>query len=427
MTYKNTLDWAQKQDAQDVLRGFRQHFSIPEVNGQPSLYFCGNSLGLMSDRSQYYVERELKNWGKYGVEGHFESEIPWWKYNEALVPALTEVVGAKPLEVAALNNLTANLHFLMVSFYRPTEKRYKIVMEGGAFPSDQYAVESQVRCHGLDPEEAIVEVHPREGEQTLRTEDILGTIRRAGDSVALVLFSGVQYYTGQWFDMPAITQAGHEVGAIVGFDLAHAAGNVPLHLHDWDVDFATWCSYKYLNTGPGGVSGIYVHERFAERPDLPRFAGWWGQQQNERFQMKKGFKPELGAAGWAVSNENVLSAASHRGSLELFQQATLPALREKSLCLTGYLEFILEGFNADEQVFEIITPKDPSARGCQLSMFIHKGGKQLFDLLTEGGLIADWRNPNVIRLAPTPLYNRFEDVYQFGQLLNRSIQTLLTS
>lgn len=427
MHYENTRAWAAAMDAQDSLASFRQHFSFPVVNGQESIYFCGNSLGLQSDRSRHHVNQEMDVWAKFGVEGHFEAEQPWWKYYEAIRPALAKIVGAKEIEVAAINNLTTNLHFLMVSFYRPTPQRYKIIMEAGAFPSDMYAMESQVKFHGFAYDDAVVELSPREGENTLRTEDILETIRQHGDSVALVMFSGLQYYTGQFFEMEKITQVGHEVGAMVGFDLAHAAGNLPLKVHDWDVDFATWCSYKYLNSGPGGVSGIFVHERYANRPDLPRFAGWWGHNEGERFMMEKGFDPMPGALGWGVSNENILSVASHRGSLELFEQAGMDTLRAKSIQLTGYLEFILEGFNTEEQVFEIITPKDPIARGCQLSIFIHKGGKKLFDLLTEGGMIADWREPNVIRLAPTPMYNSFTDVHRFGELLAQSLEKLLAT
>ncbi|HAA10964.1 MAG TPA: kynureninase [Cytophagales bacterium] len=427
MHYENTRAWAEAMDAQDSLAPFRKHFSFPQVNRQESIYFCGNSLGLQSDRSRHYVNQEMENWAQYGVEGHFHAEQPWWKYYQVIRPALAKVVGAKEQEVAAINNLTTNLHFLLVSFYRPTTERYKIIMEAGAFPSDMYAMESQVKYHGFAYEDAVVEISPREGENVLRTEDILDTIREHGESVALVMFSGLQYYTGQVFEMEKITRVGHEVGAMVGFDLAHAAGNVPLKLHAWDVDFATWCSYKYLNSGPGGVSGIFVHERYANRPDLPRFAGWWGHNEGERFMMEKGFDPMPGALGWGVSNENILTAASHRGSLELFDQAGMEALRAKSIQLTGYLQFILEGFNTEEQVFEIITPNDPQARGCQLSIFIHKGGKKLFDLLTEGGMIADWREPNVIRLAPTPMYNSFTDVHRFGELLALSLEKLLAT
>ena len=424
---ENTREWAAQQDAQDELAHFRKHFAFPQVNGEEALYFCGNSLGLQSDRSRQYVIQELDTWAQYGVEGHFEATPPWWKYYEVTQEPLAKVVGAKPVEVAVMNHLTANLHLLMVSFYRPTAERYKIIMEAGAFPSDMYAMESQVKFHGYAYEDAVVEVRPRDGENTLRTEDILDIIREHGDQVALVMFSGVQYYTGQFFDLEQITKVGHEVGAIVGFDLAHAAGNVPLQLHDWDVDFATWCSYKYMNSGPGGVSGIFVHERYANRPDLPRFAGWWGHNEGERFQMRKGFDPMPGAMGWGLSNENILSVASHRGSLELFAEAGMERLRAKSERLTAYLQFILEGFNTEEQVFEIITPKDPMQRGCQLSIFIHKGGKRLFDLLTKGGIIADWREPNVIRLAPTPMYNSFTDVHRFGELLARCLQQLLAT
>merc|ERR1719240_71921 len=323
-----------------------------------------------------------------------------------------------------MNNLTTNLHLLMVSFYLPEGKRNKIIMEGGAFPSDMYVMETQTRFHGFNPDEVVIEVHPREGEHLLRTEDIVKTIEEHGDTVALVMFSGVQYYTGQFFELDKITQAGHSVGAMVGFDLAHAVGNVLLSLHAWDVDFAAWCSYKYLNSGPGAVSGIYVHERFANRADLPRFAGWWGHNEGERFKMRKGFDPMPGALGWGVANENVLSLASYRGSLDMFEEATMVSLRAKSIRLTGYLEFILEQFNSDEAVFEIITPKDSAQRGCQLSLLILKGGKNVFDKLMEGGLIADWREPNVIRLAPTPMYNNFEDVYRLGELLKKAFKEL---
>jgi kynureninase len=306
---------------------------------------------------------------------------------------------------------------MMVSFYRPDQKRFKIVMEAGAFPSDQYAVESQVRYHGFEPENAIVEIAPRAGEDTLRTEDILQIIEKEGDSVALVLFGGVNYYTGQLYDLEKITAAGHRVGAYVGFDLAHAAGNARLHLHDWDADFAVWCSYKYLNSGPGGPAGAFVHERHAEQPDLPRFAGWWGHDENERFQMRKGFRPMRGAEGWQLSNAQIFSFAAHKASLDIFDTAGMEALRAKSLQLTAFLQFILDEANAGGTRFRVITPRDPAARGCQISVLTDEHGRSLYDDLAANGVVADWREPNVIRLAPTPLYNSFEDVWRLGQLL----------
>jgi kynureninase len=329
-------------------------------------------------------------------------------------------VGAKPVEVVVMNNLTTNLHLLLVSFYRPTVTRYKVLMEGGAFPSDQYALESQVRLHGLAPDEAIVELVPRPGEHTLRTEDIEAKIQELGASLATVILGGVNYYTGQAFDMAAITRAGHAVGATVGFDLAHAAGNLELHLHDWDVDFACWCTYKYLNSGPGGTSGVYVHERFANRPDLPRLAGWWGHDPTDRFQMKKGFRPMPGAAGWQLSNAQIFPMAIHRAALALVEEAGgMAALRRKSEQLTGYLEYLLRRLELPAGTLEIITPAEPAARGGQLSVLVHRGGRALFDFLARQGIIADWREPNVIRLAPVPLYNSFADVQQTGAALEK--------
>ncbi|MEK7255287.1 MAG: kynureninase, partial [Bacteroidota bacterium] len=359
---------------------------------------------------------------------HFRGEMPWMHYHKFLLPQTARLVGAKESEVVVMNTLTTNLHLLMVSFYRPTKERFKIIMEGGAFPSDQYAVETQVRWHGFDPAEAIVEVTPRAvhspsgaggGEETLRTEDIISTIEKHGNQAALVLFGGVNYYTGQFYDLPALTQAAHRVGAFAGFDLAHTAGNLPLRLHDWDVDFACWCSYKYLNSGPGGPSGIFVHERHGNNPDLPRFGGWWGHDENSRFLMKKGFKPMPGAAGWQLSNAQIFSFAAHKVSLDIFDEVGMDALREKSLKLTGYLEFLIENLNemAGGRRFNIITPTDPVQRGCQLSILTGSEGKALFNYLTENGVVADWREPNVVRVAPVPLYNSFEDVWQLANLL----------
>ena len=408
-------------DATDPLAAFRQEFHLPAgPDGQPCAYFCGNSLGLMPKAARAAAEQEFDSWERLGVEGHFQAPSFWMHYHDTLTEASARLVGALPLEVVVMNNLTVNLHLLLVSFYRPTATRYKILMEGGAFPSDQYAIESQARMHGLDPAEAIVELVPRPGEYTLRTEDIEAKITELGNSLATVLIGGVNYYTGQAFDMAAITRAGHAVGAYVGFDLAHAAGNLALHLHDWNVDFACWCTYKYLNSGPGGTSGVFVHERFAHRPDLVRLAGWWGHDASVRFQMKKGFQPMAGAAGWQLSNAQIFPMAIHRASLALVERAGgMAALRRKSEQLTGRLESHILNLGLPTSQLEIITPADPAQRGCQLSVLVHQRGRELFDFLAAQGIITDWREPNVIRLAPVPLYNSFEDVDRVGEALAR--------
>jgi kynureninase len=419
--YQNTEAFAREADAKDPLKPFREQFLIPTAAGKEAIYLCGNSLGLQPKSTRTYLDRELDKWAEYAVDGHFHAPEPWFHYHELLKGPLARIVGAKPEEVVVMNNLTSNLHFMMVSFYQPTAKRYKILMEGGAFPSDQYAVESQVKYHGYG-EEAIVEVFPREGEHTLRTEDILAAIEQHQDELALVLFAGLQYYTGQVFNMEAITAAGKAAGAKVGFDLAHAAGNVPLQLHDWGVDFAVWCSYKYLNSGPGSNGGVFVHERYAKDTELHRFAGWWGHDEKERFLMQKGFKPMYGAGGWQLSNGNILPLAAQRASLEIFEQAGIDNLRQKSLELTGYLEYLLrEEVSSSKNKLQIITPSKPEERGCQLSLFVEKDGKQLFEKISQAGVIGDWREPNVIRIAPTPLYNSFTDVYQFALLLKQAI------
>lgn len=426
MQYKNDLAFAREMDAQDPLRLYREQFYIPQHEGKDSIYLCGNSLGLQPKSTEAALLAELKQWRTFGVEGHFKGEMPWMYYHRFLTEQSAGLVGAKAEEVVIMNTLTTNLHLMMVSFYRPTSSRYKIIMEGGAFPSDQYALESQARFHGLDPEEAIVEVMPRAGEMNLRTEDIIAAIEREGDAVALVLFGGVNYFTGQYFDLPAITRAGHAVGAQVGFDLAHTAGNIPLELHDWEVDFAVWCSYKYLNSGPGGPSGIFVHERHGNNPDLPRFAGWWGHDEESRFLMQKGFVPMRGAAGWQLSNAQILSFAAHKSSLDIFQEVGMKALREKSLLLTGYLAFLINELKEKGKPFNIITPADPAQRGCQYSILTDASGRALFQELTEKGVVADWREDNlygemagVIRVAPVPLYNGFEEVFRFVELLGR--------
>lgn len=421
--YQYTAAFAQNLDGQDSLNHFRSRFIIPQVNGKDAIYFCGNSLGLQPKSARTFLEKELQKWGDYAVDGHFHGEEPWLQYHKLLKEPLAALTGAKPEEVTAMNNLTSNLHFMMVSFYRPAGKRVKILMEGGAFPSDQYATESQVKFHGYAPEEAIIEISPREGEHLLRTDDILKAIEKNRNELALVLFGGVQYYTGQLFDMQAISTAGHAAGAKVGFDLAHAIGNVPLQLHDWGVDFAVWCSYKYLNSGPGNNSGVFVHEHYATDKDIPRFAGWWGHDEKERFLMRKGFKPSPGADGWQLSNANILPLAVQRASLEMFSEAGMGALRQKSIRLTAYLEYLIrEEVSSKGNRLQIITPSDPQQRGCQLSLFVEKNGRELFEKISSAGVVADWREPNVIRVAPTPLYNSFTDVYRFAGLLKEAIQ-----
>lgn len=416
MQFENSQAFASEMDKNDELRDYRQRFFIPQHNGKDAIYLTGNSLGLQPKSAIEKIKQELDDWARYGVEGHFDGKNPWFYYHKFFSKSAASIVGAKPTEVVVMNNLTVNLHLMMVSFYRPTATRYKIIMEAGAFPSDQYAMESQAKFHGYAYEDAVIEVHPRKGEHSLRTEDILQVIEDHGSEVALVMFSGVQYYTGQAFDMLAITQKAHEVGANAGFDLAHAAGNLELKLHEWDVDFAVWCSYKYLNSGPGGVSGAFVHDRHANNPDLPRFAGWWGHNESERFLMKKGFIPEYGAPGWQLSNAPVMAMAVHRASLDIFDEVNMAKLNKKSGPLNRYLQYVVEDAAKDNArlSFEIITPEE---RGCQLSVLTGSNGKELFDHLTKNGVIADWREPNVIRMAPVPLYNSFEDIYRFGQIL----------
>lgn len=421
-TFQYNEAFAKEMDEQDPLSHFRERFHFPKVNGQESIYFCGNSLGLQPKSVKDYIDRELANWANLAVDGHFQGEDAWYHVRKKSKPVLAEIVGAQEHEVVAMNNLSVNLHLLMVSFYQPTYERYKIMVEAGAFPSDQYMLETQIKFHGLDPLDVLIELKPRPGEPTLRTEDIVEEIRKQGDSLALVNMAGLQYYTGQLFDMKAITDAAHSVGAFAGFDLAHAAGNAPLSLHDWDVDFATWCSYKYMNSGPGNVSGIFVHERFAERADLPRFAGWWGHDEGERFKMEKGFVPMYGADGWQLANSNVLALAAHQASLDIFQEAGMANLRAKSTKLTAYLEYLIRQISGESGILEIITPKNPSERGCQLSLLIHRGGKAVFDEWYNQGVVGDWRNPNVIRLAPTPLYNSFLDVFRFAKILEHSLK-----
>jgi kynureninase len=423
MKFENSLRFAQKLDKADPLRSFRNKFLIPKLNRKESIYFTGNSLGLQPKSAKQLVNEELEDWKNLGVEGHVDSRRPWLYYHKFAKKALAELVGARPAEVVAMNQLTVNLHLMMVSFYRPTKTRYKLLVEAGAFSSDQYAFESQIKFHGFDPHDALIEVQPREGEYYLRTEDIIQIIKENSKQLALVLIGGVQYYTGQFFEIEKITKAGHAAGAYVGFDLAHAIGNVPLQLHNHQVDFAVWCSYKYLNSGPGGVAGAFVHEKHARDFSIPRFAGWWGHNEQERFQMKKGFKPMSGVDGWQLSNFPVLPGAALLASLEIFQQAGIKRLRKKSETLTAYMEFLLQDIKGYDKMYSILTPPEKESRGCQLSIFMKVKGKKVFNALTKAGVIADWREPNVIRVAPVPLYNTFADVYRFASIFAGALTT----
>ncbi len=416
MTFSDEMNLAERLDNEDTLKHYRSRFFIPkDENGNDVIYLCGNSLGLQPKTVRSYVEQELEDWARLGVEGHFQAKNPWMPYHELLTEQTARLVGAKPIEVVVMNTLTVNLHLMLVSFYRPTTRRHKIVIEAHAFPSDRYAVESQIRFHGFDPKRSLIELQPRFGEATLRTEDIEDVLEADGEEIALVLLGGVNYYTGQAFDLERITRAGHAQGCIVGFDLAHAAGNVVLKLHEWNVDFAVWCSYKYLNAGPGSIAGCFVHERYAHRVDLPRFAGWWGQNKHIRFHMGPTFDPIAGAEGWQLSNPPILPLAALRASMEIFDEVGMEALREKSIRLTSSLEALLR--RQANRRFVIITPGDPEQRGCQLSMLVNERGRDLFEHLRRNGVVCDWREPNVIRIAPVPLYNTFSDVYRFVHIL----------
>ncbi len=422
MTFQNTLEFAQQLDAQDQLAHYREQFIFPQHNNKNVIYFTGNSLGLQPKSAKSYVDEVMNDWANLAVEGHFYSQKPWWDYHERFDEPLSKLVGAKPSEVTVMNTLTVNLHLLMVTFYRPTKTRYKIICEEKAFPSDQYMFQSQVRFHGYTNEDAIIEIKRRQGEHNIRLEDILAKINEVGDELALVLIGGVNYYTGQVFDIKTITEAGHKVGAKVGWDLAHAAGNINLELHNWNVDFASWCSYKYMNSGPGNASGCFIHERHHIDPDLPRFAGWWGHNKERRFKMEPNFDPVHGADGWQISNLPILSLAPYLASVEMFAEIGMKKLIQKRNLITSYLEFILH--EIDQQVkgnFEIITPTNPDERACQLSVFFHGEGRSLFEYLMKNGVVTDWREPNVIRFAPVPLYCSFEDMYRFGQILKKGI------
>ena len=424
MTFQNTKAFAKELDQKDTLSRYKNEFIFPKVNNKDVIYFTGNSLGLQPKLTISYVDEVLNDWANLAVEGHFYANKPWWDYHERFANPLSKIVGALPSEVTVMNTLTVNLHLLMVSFYRPTAKRYKILCEAKAFPSDQYMIQSQVQFHGFHPNDAIVEIQRRDGEHNIRLEDVLSKIEEVGDALALVLIGGVNYYTGQVFDMKTITKAGHKAGAFVGWDLAHAAGNVKLDLHEWDVDFAAWCSYKYMNSGPGNASGCFIHEKHHNNKDLHRFAGWWGHNKERRFKMEPVFDPVQGADGWQISNLPILSLAPYLASVALFDEIGMDALIEKRNLITAYLEFVL--YEISKEVggsFEIITPKNQEERACQLSVYLHGEGRSLFEYLMKNGVITDWREPNVIRLAPVPLYCSFEDMYEFGQILKAGIST----
>ncbi len=418
MTFENNLNFAKQLDAQDELAAFRDRFHIPKDDqGNDLLYFCGNSLGLQPKTTEAYINQELKDWAELGVEGHLEAKNPWLPYHEFLTESTAKLVGAKPIEVVTMNTLTANLHFMMVSFYQPTVSRYKILIESDAFPSDKYAVESQLRHHGYDDAEGLILWKPRKGEELLRYEDLESILETQGDEIALIMIGGVNYYTGQYFDLKRITDLSHNYGCKVGFDCAHGAGNLPLNLHESGADFAIWCSYKYLNSGPGSLSGCFVHERHAYDKDLNRFTGWWSHNKQTRFNMRHEFDVLPGAEGWQLSNPPILSLAAIRASLDIFNEVGMQALRSKSIKLTGYFEYLLNALGQD--VIRIITPSNPDERGCQLSIQVLNADKGLHEKLTKSGVISDWREPDVIRCAPVPLYNSFEDVYKMVELLKK--------
>jgi len=413
-----SIETAQQLDREDPLASFRERFIIPVQEGKEQVYFLGNSLGLQPKTTAGYIDKIMKDWANLGVESFFHAPEPWMHYHDHLVKTLATVVGAKSSEVVVMNQLTVNLHLMLVSFYRPAGKRFKIICEAKAFPSDQYAFETHVRHHGFDPENAVIEVKPREGELTLRTEDIISVIQEHGEETALVLFGGINYYTGQFFDLKAIAAAGHAAGALVGFDLAHAAGNVALQLHDWDVDFACWCSYKYLNSGPGAIGGAFIHEKH-HAANLTRYAGWWGYDINTRFKMEKGFVPMPGAEGWQLSTPAIFLYAAHRAALEIVEAAGWETIQEKRLKLNAFLWSLLEELDQETggQQLRFITPREAQARGCQVSMLMLQNGKDVYDGLMKAGFIVDWREPDVIRFAPVPLYNSYTEVWNFVQAL----------
>jgi kynureninase len=416
MTYQNSLDYAKQLDQEDPISYLRNQFHIPrDKHGKEWLYFTGNSLGLQPKITSKYIEQELDDWANFGVEGHFEAKNPWLSYHELLTDTMAKVVGAKPIEVVVMNTLTTNLHLLMVSFYQPSKTKYKIIIEGDAFPSDRYAVQSQLSFHGFDPEEALIEWKPKEGKELLELEDLKSILDSQGDEVALLLIGGVNYYTGQYLDIKKIAELGHAKKCMVGIDLAHGAGNIQPDLHDSSIDFAAWCTYKYLNSGPGSLSGLFVHEKHAQRKDLPRFAGWWNHNKETRFNMRQPFDVMSGAEGWQLSNPPILSMAAIKASLDIFEKVGMDALVKKSKKLTGFFEYLVNEIASD--TIKIITPTNPNERGCQLSLQVKNADKNLHKKLTENNIITDWREPDVIRCAPVPMYTSFEDVYHMVTIL----------
>ncbi len=413
---KSSLDFAKEQDQKDKLAAYRDKFHIPkDSNGKDWIYMCGNSLGLQPKTTQQYIQQELKDWAHFGVEGHFEAKNPWMPYHEFLTDSMAKIMGAKPIEVVIMNTLTTNLHLLMVSFYQPTAKKYKIVIESDAFPSDRYAVESQLHFHGFDPKDGLIEWKPREGEELLRMEDLEKILDEQGDEIALLLIGGLNYYTGQYLDLKQIADLGHAKNCMVGIDLAHGAGNIMPNLHDSGVDFAAWCTYKYLNSGPGSLGGLFVHEKHAYNKDLKRFAGWWSHNKDTRFNMRQEFDVMPGAEGFQLSNPPILSMAAIKASLDIFEEVGMSNLREKSKALTGYFEYLINEIDTDR--IRIITPSNPEERGCQLSIQVKHADKSLHQKLTDHHITTDWREPDVIRCAPVPLYNTFEDVYRMTEIL----------
>ncbi|CAI8323660.1 MAG: Kynureninase [Flavobacterium sp. SCGC AAA160-P02] len=416
MTYHKSLNYAKDLDQKDSLSYLRDEFHIPkDKEGNECLYFTGNSLGLQPKITQKYIQQELDDWARFGVEGHIKAKNPWLSYHEFLTNSMAKIVGAKPIEVVVMDTLTTNLHLLMVSFYQPTKTKYKILIESDAFPSDRYAVQSQLAFHGFDSQKGLVEWKPREGEDLLRIEDLESILEKDGDEIALLLIGGINYYTGQYLNIKRIADLGHKKGCIVGIDLAHGAGNIQPNLHDSNVDFAAWCSYKYLNSGPGSLSGLFVHEKHSNNRDLPRFAGWWNHNKETRFNMRQPFDVLAGAEGWQLSNPPILSMAAIKASLDIFEKVGMDALLQKSKKLTGYFEYLINEIDSD--TIKIITPKNSEERGCQLSIQVRNADKNLHDKLTKNNIITDWREPNVIRCAPVPLYNSFEDVFRMVEIL----------
>ena len=423
MIFEPTESFAKGLDEKDPLKKYRDHFIIPETAGKKQIYFLGNSLGLQPKATSLALKKILDQWAAYGVESFFTGEDPWMHYHDKLVQPLSTIMGAYPQEISVMNQLTVNLHLMMVSFYRPSGKRKKIICEAKAFPSDQYMFETHIKHYGFEPDEILIEVAPRAGEYLIRQEDIIAAIEQHKEELALVLWGGINYYTGQLFDIKSIASAAHKAGALAGFDLAHAAGNVPLKLHDWDIDFACWCSYKYLNAGPGGVGGVYIHERFHNDASISRFAGWWGYEKSTRFKMEKGFKPIPTAEGWQLSTPPLLLYASHLAALDITQLAGWENIQTKRKLLNNYLWYILGELNnrTAKKMIECITPQNEAERGSQVSILMLQDGKKVFDGLMNEGIITDWREPNVIRLAPVPLYNTFEEVWVFGNLLGKLV------